>query len=279
MPAKLISSIAIIMGVLIVAGSLVILVPDSNVYAWELVGDNTGLRLVPSETPLFDLQNMYPGDLDTATIRISNKDDQGRSFTASLRIEKTGGSEKADLYEQLLLTVVYEHEEKFKDVMSKFEGLDLGSFAPDTSKELELTVELPGPETGNEFQGATLDINLIFTAEGESAEEPGGPGEPQWPGPFVPPAGGNFEIPEEQDPFTEPEEELVVEPEPPEGSEWSAEETEEQVPEDVIIIDPEAPEGRGELPRTDGGGFIGLIAGIALISLGLILRKTGEVKA
>jgi len=313
MITKLISSVAIIMGVLMVAASLVALTPDNSVYAWELVGDDTGLHLVPSAMPLFDLENMYPGDSDTAIITVSNQASEGKYFTANFHIDKTGGSDKADLYDQLLLTIVYGDNDEYSGPMSEFEGLDLGSFAPDTSKELYdqllltivygdndeysgpmsefegldlgtfysgnsrnlfLTVELPGPETGNEFQGADLDIELIFTARGE--EESADPEEPR--PPFIPLPPGEVEVPD-QEPFTEPEEEVTVDPEPPEGAEVGTDEPDEQAAEDILIIDPDAPEGRGELPRTDGGGFIGLLAGIMLITLGLVLRKKGRVKA
>mgnify|MGYP000858993044 FL=1 len=274
MITKLISSVAIIMGVLMVAASLVALTPDNSVYAWELVGDDTGLHLVPSAMPLFDLENMYPGDSDTAIITVSNQASEGKYFTANFHIDKTGGSDKADLYDQLLLTIVYGDNDEYSGPMSEFEGLDLGTFYSGNSRNLFLTVELPGPETGNEFQGADLDIELIFTARGE--EESADPEEPR--PPFIPLPPGEVEVPD-QEPFTEPEEEVTVDPEPPEGAEVGTDEPDEQAAEDILIIDPDAPEGRGELPRTDGGGFIGLLAGIMLITLGLVLRKKGRVKA
>ena len=152
-----------------VAASLVALTPDNSVYAWELVGDDTGLHLVPSAMPLFDLENMCLR-LDTAIITVSNQASEGKYFTANFHIDKTGGSDKADLYDQLLLTIVYGDNDEYSGPMSEFEGLDLGTFYSGNSRNLFLTVELPGPETGNEFQGADLDIELIFTARGRGPQ-------------------------------------------------------------------------------------------------------------
>ena len=165
-----VSSEAIIDGVMLTITGMAMAKQPSHVFALELVGDELGLHLENADTSLFDVQNMYPGDTETASMSVSNKGEL--LFTADIRIERTGGTVGVgDLYEQLQLIIKYMGEEIYNGPMDGFSSYHLGTFQPGVSRPLDFLVHLPGPETGNEFQGSTLGIKLIFTATREPVPE------------------------------------------------------------------------------------------------------------
>jgi hypothetical protein len=166
MKRKTISSLAIILGVLLIVSSLNMMTKPGVVFALELVGDEMGLRLEPSNTALFAVKNMNPGDTQEAGLTISN---EGKCpFTADMSLAKISGTDGAgDLYPQLQLTVTSLGEEIYHGPLSGFQQYNLGQLQPNTNQTLEFSVHLPGPTTGNEFQGSTLAVQMVFTASQE----------------------------------------------------------------------------------------------------------------
>ncbi|HZK24345.1 MAG TPA: hypothetical protein VFC74_03035 [Oscillospiraceae bacterium] len=166
MKRKIISSVAMILGILLIISSLAMMAKPGVVFALELVGDELGLRLEPSNTALFDVKNMNPGDTKQAGLSICNG---GKCpFTAYLSMVKVSGTRgKGDLYPQLEMTVTYLDEEIYHGPVSGFQQYKLGQLQPNDNQPLDFTVHLPGPTTGNEYQGSTLGVKLVFTATQE----------------------------------------------------------------------------------------------------------------
>ena len=84
------------------------------------------------------------------------------------------------LLEILELTVLYRGKALYRGPVANFAGaaVYLGRFRPGESGELVATVRLPGPETGNEYQGKSASVKWIFIAQAseEIVVEPEPPG-------------------------------------------------------------------------------------------------------
>ncbi len=233
----------------------------------ELRGDSSGLVLVPEGGKLFDLGRMNPGDAITRTLKITNN--YSRPFTLYMRAERIGDEPTgADLLKQLRLTISYQGEVIYRgpatgansessggigDISS---NISLGRFASSESRNLIATIELPGPETGNEFQNATAEVRWIFTAETSGGGGGGG--------------GGKKEEPIEEPPV-EIEEEPVPEGEPiPPEIEIPEEAPQETAPIEIPVE--EVPMGAPEMPKTgEELPYIYYVAGIVAIVAGASL--------
>ncbi|WP_296971781.1 LPXTG cell wall anchor domain-containing protein [Tepidanaerobacter sp. EBM-38] len=153
---------------------------DDNV---ELIGQSSGLVLVPEGGKLFDIGRLNPGDTIRKTLKISNS--YSKPFTLYMRAERIGEEPKddePDLLKQLKLTITYKGEVIYKGPASGKDGesgnitsnISLGKFDPQDSRDLIAEIELPGPETGNEFQNKTAEIKWIFTAQTSGGDSGGG---------------------------------------------------------------------------------------------------------
>ncbi|MCR3921326.1 MAG: hypothetical protein NUK65_02275 [Firmicutes bacterium] len=177
MKRKTISSIAIILGIMLIISSIAMMAEPGVVFALELVGDELGLRIEPSDTALFNVRNMNPGDTMQASMTIRNV--ANGPFTAFVSMAKTDGTTgEGDLYHQLVMTIAHQGVEMYKGPMSGFSQYRLGEIEADKDQVLDFTVHLPGPETGNEYQGSTLAVKLVFTATQEGAPPPAPPTPP-----------------------------------------------------------------------------------------------------
>lgn len=235
----------------------------------ELRGDSSGLVLVPEGGKIFDLGRMNPGDAITRTLKITNN--YSRPFTLYMRAERIGDEPTgADLLKQLRLTISYQGEVIYQgpatgansgnlvgigDISS---NISLGRFVSSESRNLVATIELPGPETGNEFQNATAEVRWIFTAQTSGGGGGGG-------------GGGKEEEEPPEEPTVEVEEEPVPEGEPilpeieiPEAAPQEAAPIEISV-EEVPMGAPAMPKTGEELP------YIYYVAGIAAIVAGASL--------
>jgi len=75
--------------------------------------------------------------------------------------------QETGLLEIMELTVLYRGKVLYQGPVIGFAGeaIYLGRFRPGESGELEVAVHLPGPETGNEYQGKSASVKWIFTAQ------------------------------------------------------------------------------------------------------------------
>lgn len=232
----------------------------------ELRGDTAGLVINPSNN-LFNLTNLNPGDTVEAEIDIKNE--YTRAFNLSMKAERIGeapGEEDVDLFEQLIITVYYGADEVYSGPMKDFAStnIDLGRYNPGDEKILRAVVHLPGPETGNEFQGAAVDVKWIFTAQADQPTDPD-------------PGGGNPDPGPDPDPTPDPD----PEPEPDPDDEVIEVEDEVDIPEeeeDDTVIEVEDEVDLPTLPKTGSKSNLGLMAiGIILLVLGLGLYRKKEI--
>ncbi len=196
---KKISSTAIILGLLLVASNLFFLAFPYYTFANPVEDSDCAIAVSPP-SGLFQLDNMNPGDENSATLTIIN---EGESpFTVHLGMKWTGGDplpgEIGDLYNQITMVISYQELVFYDGLMSDLEGdkndrdslLDLGYLVgpifPGEPIDLDFTVFLPGAETGNEFQGSMLQTTIfLLTSCGTVTEIP-----PEPPG-TEPPGGTN----------------------------------------------------------------------------------------
>lgn len=250
---------------LLVVTSFLLATNPQTTYARELevVGEEIGLVVEPASTGLFELQNMCPGDREEGSFRLSNS--YQYPFDLYLRAEPIVPDgdivpNNVNLGEILKLQVTYKAQNIFNGSLHDFaiEAINLGRFQPGDVQNLKALVYLPGPETGNEFQGQKIQIKWIFTAQ---STQKGGGGESEDNG------GGSGDNGGESTP-NELEEKIPAEP-IPEGTPVVPVEP----PGEIEIIPEEIPQGQPEMPKAGEDlpilfylvGFVVLAAGLKLV--------------
>lgn len=266
-------------------------------YTWAQDQNDHPCRIsLDPEVSLFELDRMNPGDSYSETVVVTKTGEA--SANLYLTWDWVSGDpelgELGSLFEQLILVISFEGEELYRGPMvggpiagdpSSIEDALFVIFMEQGDEiALDITVILPGPETGNEFQGSTLETELVFYTI--CTEEPTPPPQPP---PQPPPEEPDDpddpvdqpDVPEETD--EEPETPAVVpDPDPDPVPEEEVEEPEdpevEPEPEedDEVIVVPETPQVDPPLPRTDGTSLGLIIGGILLLIAGLSLRKSNE---
>ena len=260
------------------------------VYAIEVEGANTGLTVRVSET-LVPTDNLVPGDTKSSTMTISFIPASGidaSSLPVWLKAEITGktlGKGGGDLDDKLELTITHENGTVlYKGSISGLSSVvEVGRVEKNDSIDLTFTVHLPGEETDNAYQAASLKVKwIVITSYTDSPT-------PQRPRPPRPPAEPTTTVitivptepPVEPTP-TEPPEEVEVEDEPIPGGvpQEPAEEDKPDEPEpDIVIIEDEiVPTGlpkTGEFPPIL---FYGLGAGFIYAGYRLSKKKEKDDK-
>lgn len=133
----------------------------------QVIGNDNGLEIIPSNEKLFDFDNLNPGDVKNGTITIRNNYES--PFNIYMRQERIGEAEEVDLLAQLILKISYEGKLLYEGSMKDFanDNTLLGKLETGDIKKLDITIILPGPETGNEFQGKNVKNKWIFLAQSE----------------------------------------------------------------------------------------------------------------
>jgi uncharacterized repeat protein (TIGR01451 family) len=172
------NKIIILLGALMILASLVWMAEPYYTWAQEQNDANpcrVRLDYEGEDESLFRLENLNPGDVTTKTVTVV------KTGSSSARLYMTwdwvdGNPELGDLgslFEQLRLTIIRDGEILYDaGRMSEnpfitgdpliTDDLYLGFMNQGDEMEIEFTVILPGPETGNEFQGSKLVTNLVF---------------------------------------------------------------------------------------------------------------------
>ncbi len=244
----------------------------------EVIGNDIGLEVQPSGRKLFNLTNMNPGDTNEAVVNINNTNEcKFELFIRTERMTQKPAENEADLFKQMVLTIYYAEEMIYYGSMEDFaqSNISLGFLEPGDAQELRAIVHLPGPETGNEFQGKSVLVKWIFMAEQRC--EPDNPGEP-----------GNPDNPEEPLEPDYPEEsvkfedysivEQIAQEELPVTLE-SLDEDEiieiiDEIPEATISPVMDEPPTRSSLPRTGvASGIIYYVLGSILLGIGIRTNK------
>ena len=150
---------------LIICGSLWFLSASANpVFAFnlEIVGDNLGISIT-HDSPIFDIDNMAPGETETSTISVKNQGDAPFSLALDSLLENGDDA----LFEKLEFTVedddgtlIY-----YTGSLKNANHVALGSILPGEEKTYILSICFP-PDAGNEFQNKAVSVMFIFTAYG-----------------------------------------------------------------------------------------------------------------
>jgi hypothetical protein len=164
----------ILLGALMILASLAWMVQPYYTWAQEQNDAHPCRVALDPDESLFRLENMNPGDETTKTVTVT------KTGTSSANLYMTWDfisgdptlGEDGSLFEQLILVISYKGKELYRGPMMK--GPQAGSPSQLTDAlyiafmeygdelELDFTVILPGPETGNVFQGSTLVTKIVF---------------------------------------------------------------------------------------------------------------------
>jgi len=263
------------------------------VYAIEVEGAYTGLKVSVSET-LVPTDNLVPGDTKSSTMTISFIPANGidaSSLPVWLKAEITGktlGKGGGYLDDKLELTITRgDGKQLYKGAISGMsEAIEVGNVQRNKSIDLTFTVHLPGEETDNAYQAASLKVKwIVITSYTDSPtpprlRPPRPPAEPTTTVITIVPT----ESPVEPTPTEAPEEvDVGDEPVPGGVPQVPAEEDkpeEPDVPEpDIVIIEDEiVPTGlpkTGEFPPIL---FYGLGAGFVYAGYRLSKKKEKDDK-
>jgi hypothetical protein len=264
------------------------------------------------------LGNMNPGDSYTRTVTVTKIGPSSANLYMTWDWVRgiPGLGELGSLFEQLDLEI-WETDRDGNRIRLIYEGKMPGApqFGEDLTEEeidllwiafveqndvlyLEFTVSLPGPETGNEYQGSWLETKLVFYTSCSDTPPPPPPPPPGPPTPPVPPTPPTppptTPVPPTTPPVTptpptppstptppsptpEPDpDEIEAGPEDPEVSPVDPEPEDEP---QLILVEPEPPRTAPPLPRTDGASLTILALGGLLITIGLVIRKGAQGKA
>ncbi|MDZ4132651.1 MAG: hypothetical protein U1E11_05885, partial [Dethiobacteria bacterium] len=166
--------ILILVGAMMMLASLAWMVEPY--YTWaQLQNDAHPCRvaLEPDES-LFELENMNPGDITTRTVTVTKTGSSSANLymTWDFISGKPFIGEQGSLFEHVILVIKHKEKELYRGPMmngpqagspSKLNDALFIAFMKFGDKlELDFTVILPGPETGNVFQGSTLVTKIVF---------------------------------------------------------------------------------------------------------------------
>lgn len=130
-----------------------------DVLASASVNGNERFEIICQEGQNINISNMAPGDSHTKKYTLKNK--LSSSTDVLLDLKKISCSEH-DLFHQLKLTLIYDGNQIYHGIMSGFKATTLSQVPGNSEKILEIIQELPGEETGNEFENAVLESEFIF---------------------------------------------------------------------------------------------------------------------
>ncbi|NLC11138.1 MAG: hypothetical protein GX767_02665 [Firmicutes bacterium] len=180
---KLISPIATILLVITVSAALFLLAEPGSGFAFVVEGEDCGLVVTAAEE-FTDVSNLNPGDSKSSYLVVANKGEN--PFRYFMDVQKTGSSAGSyrgqagkHLDKILQMTIRRENDEQplFQGLIPNFRELALGELAAGESERIYVEVDFPGPEAGNEYQGASVSVQFVFRAEGEVTPPPGPPSE------------------------------------------------------------------------------------------------------
>lgn len=180
-PRRSLGSMAILLGAMLVLAGLLLSAQPFYTLAGP-AGENGDrrCRITVSPDSLFELGNLNPGDTYSRTLTVANEGELPAYLW--LTHEWVEGDplpgEPGDLFSQLIMTISWRHIILYSGPADGLaEPLNIsariGPARPGQVLDLDFYISLPGPPTGNEFQGSTVTTRIILiTACGNGEEEP-----------------------------------------------------------------------------------------------------------
>lgn len=180
-PRRSTGAAAILLGVLLLLAGLLLSVEPLSTLAGPAgeKGDRR-CRITVSPDALFELGNLNPGDVYSRTLTVKNEGERpaylwlGHEWVEGDPLPGGVG----DLFSQLIMTITWREITLYSGPMDGlaeplYISARLGPLRPGQRLDLDFSISLPGPSTGNEFQGATVTTRIILiTACGNGEEEP-----------------------------------------------------------------------------------------------------------
>lgn len=180
-PRRSLGSMAILLGAMLVLACLLLSAQPFYTLAGPVDGNgDRHCRITVSPDTLFELGNLNPGDSYSRTLTITDEGELPAYLW--LRHEWVDGDplpgEPGDLFSQLSLTISWRGIILYSGPADGLaEPLNIsariGPVRPGQVLDLDFYIFLPGPPTGNEFQGSTVTTRIVLiTACGTGEEEP-----------------------------------------------------------------------------------------------------------
>ena len=249
--------------ILLVSLALLVTVPQAlAATGYKIEGNANGLT-IESQPNEQGTGNLNPGDEKASRLKLTNtNDDDVRVWIRTNITERRIPEGSRDLSEVLHI-LIKDGSRVITD--DSFDGaadagnIEIGVMNPGDEIILDFTVTLPGPGTGNDYQGSSIDANWTFTTESESSGGGGG--------------GGGRRTPSNPDEPT-----TIIPEEPvPEGPGEIPEGTPYAVPDPDLLIIEEEPVPGGSAAKMPKTGEIPPIyfygAGSLAVALGVAARK------
>jgi LPXTG-motif cell wall-anchored protein len=270
---KMISPIATILLVLLVSGTLLFISGGGSTLAAFVDGESYGLTVTVEEGFTEggdnDVGNLNPGDTKYSYLTVSNEGTSRlRYYFDVVEIKSKAGSYRGEdgehLKNILLMRIERAGQKLFEDDLTVGEVIalaekDMGILGVGEEERIDISVDFP-KEAGNDYQGSEVTVRFKFRAVPIEGDEGGGDYE-----------STIIEYPPEPPEVTPPEEEIIIEPEPPAVPPVEPGEPGEEIEEELPP----------ELPKTGEYSRPAIYAiGVLIIAAGLLLRKksAGRVK-
>ncbi len=191
------NKIVILLGAIVLLASLMWMLEPYYTWAQDN-GHPCRVELAP-EVPLFELENINPGDTEESSVTVTKTGSASAElFFAWEYIEGNPElGEDGSLFDQLEMEIISDGTVLFEGLMSDWEydrdnpsiedavniteKLEMEFMEQGDEITLDFKVHLPGPETGNKYQGATLETRLVFftiCTNGTNGDDPPPPPPP-----------------------------------------------------------------------------------------------------
>lgn len=172
MKLKVASSIISILVVVLTGVVLLIAGGPHHTYAFVTSGAECGLEVTVAPEYV-NVTNLNPGDNKGSYLMVHNTNGTNQ-LTYFFKITEMPGGK---LGEKLVLTVEYQGKELYSGPLSGFEEKYMGALAAGVKEKINIKIHLPGAETGNEYQGASVKVKFAFRANCDRGGGGGGYGE------------------------------------------------------------------------------------------------------
>lgn len=128
--------------------------------------EDSGLS-VTAPDPAADLSNLNPGDGKTSRLRLKNTGSYLLTVYMKVQIESEISPAGGALADRMTLTVSdggsFSQDETFRTAAAAG-SVPVGTLMPGAAETLSFSVSLPGLLTDNRYQGASMNVEWVFTA-------------------------------------------------------------------------------------------------------------------
>lgn len=155
-------SIRIYFVVIFMIGLLYFSLTGINAVAEEAPAQqDVDISISPGGDPLFQVENMKPGDWAPRTVTVQNVGIQ--DFDYSVRVQNTGDPK---LFNALVLEIKAGELTLYEGKMTDFDEMPSRKLVSGSEESLEMVIRFP-EHLGNDYQGLEAAFSFQFVAEGQ----------------------------------------------------------------------------------------------------------------